>query len=262
MSDNIEQVIPEDNQPEQNPQVDHQNEAEARARAQGWVPKEEWAGEGKWRDAESFLDRGELFSKIDQVRRENRDLRKTQEAFAQHMETVRKAEFNKALESLKSQKRQALIDGDPDLAVDLDEKLVELKLSKKELESLPQQQQNQPHPEFVAWADRNNWYITTPHMRIFADQVGAEMTSNGITDPATVLKEVEARVRKEFPSRFTNPNRAKPGAVEGSSAKGGSTPSKETFQLSPVQRQVMERLVRSGAITKEQYIADLKAKGD
>ena len=44
------------------------NPYEGEAREMGWRPKEEWQGEPeKWRDAKEFVERGELYGKIDTV---------------------------------------------------------------------------------------------------------------------------------------------------------------------------------------------------
>lgn len=238
------------------------NESEQRAREQGWVPKEEWQGEGKWRDAEAFLDRGELFSKIDAQRREVKELRKTQEAFNAHLKTVREAEYKRALASLRQEKKDALVEGDPDAVIAADEKILALRdeaaqLAKQEVAP----KSNEPHPDFVAWTARNTWYSDSNRaMKAFADVEGVKLAQSGMA-PADVLKEIEAQVRREFPEKFTNPNRNRPGAVEGNTNKGGSQ--KETYSLSDDERNVMNKLVKSGILTKEEYIRDLKAaKGE
>lgn len=234
------------------------NEAEVAARAQGWVPKDEWTGEGKWRDAESFLDRGELFSKIDAQRHELKSLRKAQVDFAAHLETVRKTEFDRALASLRAEKKDALVDGDADAVIRVDEKIAEIREQARAVKVEQNQVANEPHPEFVAWANKNPWYTSSDAMRTYADVEGFKLAQRGVP-PEQVLKEVEALVRKEFPQRFTNPNRERTSGVEGGTGKGAPTSGKESYQLSDEQRTVMNRLVKSGALTKEQYIADLKA---
>jgi hypothetical protein len=41
-------------------------EIEQRASSRGWVPKDEWDGDPEeWRPAKEFIDRGELFKKIE-----------------------------------------------------------------------------------------------------------------------------------------------------------------------------------------------------
>lgn len=237
------------------------NEAEVKAREQGWVPKDEWQGSGKWRDAEAFLDRGELFDKIDSQRRKLRDLEDNQKAFHSHLETVRKAEYQRALVALRKEKKDALIEGDPDAVIAADEKLVALQHEAKQLEQVaPVARNDEPHPDFVAWTEKNTWYTSHAGMRAFAEAIAAPLIQQRL-DPQEVLKQVEAQVRKEFPNRFTNPNRSRPGAVEAPINKGGSQ--KESYALSDDERQVMNKLVKSGVLTKEDYIRDLKAaKGE
>jgi hypothetical protein len=238
--------------------------AEQAARAQGWVPKEEWTGEGKWRDAESFLDRGELFQKIDSQRRKLRDLEENQKAFQSHLKTVREAEYKRAVAAILKEKKDALIEGDPDAVIAADEKrrALDAEIAAQERAAAQVHASNEPHPDFVAWHARNPWYSETNRaMKAFADVEGIRLQQSGLS-PAEVLREIEAQVRKEFPEKFTNPNRARPGAVEAGSNKGTAS-SKESYQLSDDERMVMNRLVKSGTLTKEQYIADLKAaKGE
>jgi len=92
-------------------------------------------------------------------------------------------------------------------------------------------------------------------MKVFADEVGVKLARAGVS-PEKVLEEVEKQVRIEFPQRFRNPNKDKPGAVEGSVNKGGK--SDNSYQLSDIERQVMQRFVRTGVMTEKQYIEDLK----
>lgn len=240
------------------------NDTEQAARAQGWVPKEEFQGQGKWRDAESFLDRGELFQKIDAQRREVRELRKTQEAFNSHLKTVRDSEYKRALTTLREEKKNALVNGDADGVIAADDKLIALR---SEIDHAARTEAVQPQvdpevpQEFENWKTRNTWYNESNRaMKAFADVEGIKLAQSGMK-PAEVLKEIEAQVRREFPEKFTNPNRSKPGAVEAGAGRG--TSGRESYSLSDDERSVMNRLVKSGTLTKEQYIADLKAaKGE
>lgn len=255
MSDEIENPSPAET-PVETPEV------EVRARAMGWVPKEEWNGEGKWRDAEEFVDRGELFEKINSQRKALKNLEENQRAFNQHLETVRKAEYRRALEQIRKEKKEALADGDADKLIEADEKLLALAKANEVAAPVVQEPQAGPHPDFVAWQARNPWYSDSNRaMKAFADVEGVKLAQSGLS-PAEVLREIEAQVRREFPEKFTNPNRSKPGAVEASRGSG-ATPKAEAYQLSEDEHRVMTRLVRSGIMTKEKYIADLKAaKGE
>lgn len=232
---------------------------EEQAHAQGWVPKDEWEGDPEqWRPAKEFLDRGELFKKIDEQNRTIKEFKRTMDEFAQHHKKVRETEYKRALEDLKAEKKKALIDGDADAVVDIDDKIALVR--EAQLEPAPQQRHSEPDPQnniiFTAWKNRNGWYESNKAMRAYADRVGNDLGAQGGISPADLLAKVEAEVKKEFADRFKNPNRDKPGNVEGSTNRGGK--SKDSFTLTEEQRRVMNRFVKAGALTEEAYIAELK----
>jgi hypothetical protein len=72
-----------------------------------------------------------------------------------------------------------------------------------------------------------------------------------------VLKEVEKEVKERFKEKFRNPNRDKPGAVEGVSARSNRG-SESEMELSDVEKTIMKTLVDGGHLTKEEYIKQLK----
>lgn len=234
------------------------SEIEQQAMAQGWVPEDQYKGPGKWRSAEDFLDRGEFFKKIEA---QNNKL-KTQEQIInelkKHYENVQKTEFKRALETLKAEKKAALVDGDPDAVIEIDDRIASLREEQRAAESNQNNVQvdTTPNPLFIAWVGRNPWYNHNRAMKVFADDIGNKMALAG-SSPDEILGEVERRIKKEFPEQFTNPNRDKPGAVESGGSKGSQR--KDTFQLTDEETRVMNRFVRAGVLTKEQYIADIKA---
>lgn len=234
-------------------------EIEQRAMEQGWVPEDQYQGTGKWRDAEEFLDRGELFTKIDESTRRAKNAEKTVEELRKHLNTVRETEFKKALAQLKAEKAAAVAEGDGAKVVEIDEEIAEAREQYKEAEKAATTNlvDDTPHPQFVAWANRNSWYKSDKAMQIYANTVGQEMVAAGETNPARVLEEIERRVKKEFAHKFVNPNRGKPGAVETGNGKGSVR--KDNFQLSEDETKAMKRFVRAGILTEEQYIADIKA---
>lgn len=230
-------------------------ESETRAMEQGWVPKEQWTGEGKWRDAESFLDRGELFGKIDA---QNRKLKSTEQALAamqQHYAKVAETEYKRALETLQKQKKEALIDNDVDTIVKLDDEIADLKMAKQSAPPPAQAVAAEPNPEFVAWENKNTWYRDSGPMRAYADRLGQDLAAQG-KSPSEILREVSAAVRKDFPTKFSNPNRDRPSGVE-----GADTPRKASnshVELSETEAQIMKKLVGQGVLTKDQYLADIR----
>jgi hypothetical protein len=242
----------EDQKPVEKPQL---TEIESRAAEQGWRPKDEWDGDPEaWRPAKEFLDRGELFKKIDQQNRELKEFKKTLEQFAQHHQRVAQAEYKRARDELLKEKKEALIEGDADAVIDIDEKLAAV----REAQRAPAVPQVDPTHQvlFQGWVQRNGWYETNEAMRAYADKVGNRLGATGMS-PNEILAEVEAAVKKEFAAKFENPNRNKPTAVEAGSNKASGK--KDTFQLSEEERRVMRRFVSQiPGMTEEKYIADLK----
>lgn len=230
-------------------------ESEARAMEQGWVPKDQWSGEGKWRDAESFLDRGELFGKIDAQNRKLKSTEQALHALQQHYAKVADTEYKRALETLQNKKKAAILDQDPDAIVQLDDEIADLKLVKQSAPAPVQQAAPEPSPEFVAWEQKNSWYRDSGPMRAYADRLGIELSNQG-KSPSEILRAVSDTVRKEFPNKFVNPNRDRAASVE-----SGDTPRKAAsghVELSEQEAQIMKKLVGQGVLTKEQYIQDIR----
>lgn len=233
-------------------------EVEQRAIEQGWVPKDQWDGHGKWRDADEFLDRGELFAKIDEVKRHNKAMEGTVQALKRHLESVRKTEYSKALSALRAEKKEALANNDADAVIDIEDKIDTLKTEAfKEAQQSQVQSVPAPDPILAVWINRNPWYQSDKAMKVFADTIGEELAYKGITDPKELLIEVERRTKKEFAHKFNNPNRNKPGIVEGSARKSG--PASENIELTPEETLVMKKFVKAGVMTEKEYKADIKA---
>lgn len=239
---------------------------EERAMTQGWKPKEDFVAEGgnesDWRPAKEFVDRGELFSKIEEVKRENRNLKKTMQLFREHHEKVAKVEYDRALDTLKQQKKAALIDGDADRVIEIDSQILETRDAQKQASMIQAAQEEQApvvNPAFQAWVERNSWYSYDPEMKAFADNFGtAYARQNPGLQPDKVLQEVERRVKKAYSEKFTNPRKEDAPAVEA----GGKSPRASraaSIDLSEDEQRAMKRFVRAGAMTEEQYIAEIKA---
>lgn len=235
---------------------------EQKALEMGWRPREEFEGdEESFIDAKEFVNRQPLFERIAQSSKQVKRLEATVEALKTHYSKVKETEYRRALNDLKAQQDKAVEEGDLNTYHALNQKREELEEEKQalaaEIEPAPEQQ---VHPELQQWMSQNPWYESQPHMRVFAEEVGAKFAgavrARQMT-PAQVLKEIEKAVRAEFPTKFRNPNKDKPSAVEGGSVKG--TRSAKDIELTDQEKQIMNTLVRGGHITKEKYLADLKA---
>lgn len=236
---------------------------EQRAIEQGWRPKEEFEGdESEFIDAPEFVRRGELFSKIEHQNKELKATRQALETFKQHYSRVKEVEYERALKSLQQVRKQAMVDGETERALDLEEKIDALKEEKEVFTrqaQAPAVQQVEGEAEFTAWVSKNGWYEKDPIMKGAADAIGLEYAKKGWT-PDQVLAKVSQDIRKEFPHKFASPAQARPAAVEGSSRTGATKTA--TVRLSDEQERVAAKLIKIGAMTREEYIADLKKMGE
>lgn len=231
--------------------------AEQKASEQGWVPQDQWEGDpDQWRPAKEFLDRGELFKKIEDQNRTIKEFKRALDDLKGHHAKTRETEYARALQALKAQKKTALEEGDADSVIRLDDQIDLVKTEQGRLQAQAAVQDTPTvDPEFTDWVGKNNWYESNQPMRAYADALGRDLAFKGLS-PSAVLKEVERQVKLEFPNKFTNPNRNKPGAVEGSTNKGGR--SGDSYTLSDDERRVMQRFVRTGVMTEKEYIDQLK----
>lgn len=239
---------------ESTPQVDTY---EDEARAQGWRPKEEYEGDPtKWRDAKSFVERGELFGKIDSMGKELKETRKALKLLQEHHTKVKETEYKRAVDELKALQKRHLEEGNSDGYLETTDLLTDLKAEQKAREAVAQVTPAQPDQRFVSWVNDNKWYSADAELREYADVVGMGYAQkNPHLDPEDVLKFVTAQVKTRFRDKFVNPNRTKPSAVEGASTQSSN---KGTFELSDEERKVMNTFIRSGVMSKEEYIAEVK----
>lgn len=257
MSEEIKQEIQE--QPER-----EFTAVEQEALAQGWRPKEEFEGDpDRFIDAGEFVRRGELFSKIDHQNKELKQLRLAMDQFKQHHANVEAKAYERAVADLKRQRKEALAEGDVEQYDQLDQAIDNLKEQREEFvqreQAVAQAQAQQIDPQFAAWVNKNTWYTTDVVMAGAADRYGTTLAREGVP-PLEVLKRVEAKMKEEFPHKFTNPNRAKPSAVEAPGVRGSGAKTK--YQPSEMEKRVGQNLVRSGAFTKiEDYYAELEKMG-
>lgn len=259
-----EEVLDQEGQVEQTEQnAPEFTEIEQRALEQGWRPRTEWDGaEDDFIEAKEFVRRKPLFDKIEHQSKEIKNVQKTLNQFKQHYANVEKAAYDRAIKELKGKQKAALENGDIDTFQSLQDEIEDTRDQARELATAQEQPQTQEvHPEFQSWVNRNPWYASEDHMKVYADKVGTRLHATGM-HPADVLREVEKAVRKEFPTKFRNPNQERPGAVESGSTPSRSATKSENFQLTEQERKIMNDLVRTKVLTKEKYIADLKlAKG-
>lgn len=255
MADEITNTPEEGTTPQPSP-------VELKAMEQGWVPQDQWEGDpADWRPAKEFVDRGELFKKIDDLKRDNKALRQGHEELVKHHLQVRQLAYKEALETLRAQKKAALEEGDAAAVVAIDEKIDETKEAIRESNRPVPVSSNQVDEQFSTWVNKNSWYNSEKAMKAFADEVAREAVMGGVTNKEEILEAVEKAVKKEFPHKFENPKRNAPGAVEGGA---GARPAqkKDSIEsdMSEGERRMMDKILRvTPSLTKEQYLKEYKA---
>lgn len=246
---------PESNEPQY-------TEVELKAMDMGWRPKEEFNGdEADFIDAKEFVNRKPLFDKIETQSRELKNVKKTLDALKAHYTTVREAEYKRALKDLEAKREEAVSNADGAQFVAIDKQIKEIEQQAQEVVSAANTpSEPEIHPEFQSWMSQNPWYSAAPHMRTFADLEGARLHAQGLSRQEVLRKVVEA-VKKEFPNKFRNSNKDDaPNVEESRGARSGGK--SDSFELNAQEKKIMNDLVRSGLLTKEKYIAQLKeAKG-
>lgn len=180
-------------------------EVEDKARKMGWVPKEQWAGNPDlWRDAESFVQRGEEILPIlqannrdllDQVGKLSSELQETKsllKASAESIEALKKFNSEHTRAAAKEKKKEivsaiadARKEGDVETEIELTEQLNETTAAIKEAEKTPEvkpvvQQAPPVDPAFTAWSTQNAWFGQDKRRSSIALAIANELRS----DPA------------------------------------------------------------------------------
>jgi len=239
---------------------------ETAAMEQGWLPKDQWEESGRdpneWRSAKEFQERGEFFKTIHQQKREIKQTQAALDGLRRHHEFVFDQAYRKAKAELRKDLREARRADDIDTMEQVEEQLETLD---QEYQTQKQQLTNDvappvtSPPEFENWRARNSWYDADESLREEADAIGIVYTGKhkGVP-PSEVLDHVEKEIKKRHREKFAT-RRAAPNAVNSVDRTGGTRKrSSPEYQLDETETAIMNDLVRSGAITKEQYISDLK----
>ncbi|MDE3022995.1 MAG: hypothetical protein KGI54_14245 [Pseudomonadota bacterium] len=232
---------------------------ELEAMDQGWVPEEEYTGDpDRYVSAKEFIQRGELFKKIESQSRELREQRKMLEHLSQLSKQSYDAGVKQTLANLRNARKEAFAEGDLDKVSQIEERIDAVKEqveAQKASENIPQVPQ--VAPELQTWIDKNRWYETDVVMRGAADAIGIQLAREG-RSPTDVLREVERRIKQEFPNKFHNPNRDRAASVEGGNGVRKVSKNSDDVELTPLERDMMNKLVRAGHLTEKEYKDQIK----
>ena len=228
--------------------VEDYSDTEIQAMEHGWNPE---GIEGKKNlTADEFLDRQPLYDDIRSLKKQTRKLQDGIEAMKSMQDGIRARERDKTIRELQASKKVALENENYDAVLEIDEYIAQTR-------SEPLGPKT--NVVFEQWVDKNEWYHDSPDMRQYADMIGAAIYQKNPNRPINeVYAEVGKEVKARFPDKFGNANRDRPNPVEGAGkGRAGRTSSKHSARDLPEDdRKIMETIVRSGAMTKDEYLKE------
>jgi hypothetical protein len=269
MSEELEQVSAESLDGSASQESDIQSEAIVEideetlkeAKRQGWVPQDEYNGpEDKWVDADTFVKKGKEINALlrkdnDFLKREVAEMKTTMMEFKKFHADTEKRAYERAMSDLREQKKEAINTGDGDKVLQIDDAIDELKQARPVAKAAPA---NQIDPVFVQWNEDNTWFGKDTELTNEANLIGEVIKrQNPTLIGSEFLDEVTKRVKKMYPEKFTNTNRARPSPVEGTTApKSNQKGGKGYNDLPPEAKAACQKFEKQGLITREAYLKE------
>jgi hypothetical protein len=258
------------------PADDSTPEQKEQAREQGWRDLDEYQGQpDKFVSAKEYLDRAdhilpilrsrerESKAEISRLRQEMEDLRRDSKQAVEMANARARKEVADRYEALKTQRAQAVTDGDGAEFNRLDGEMREL-LREAEPKKADVPPDNHP-PELkaasTAFLDRNKWFNEDPRKNRMAVIMSQEIIAKQphLKNNPEFFPELERQLRKEYPEMFGNPKRAAVDPmVEGDARPAGTRSVKKGFRDLPKDAQdAARRQVKNGFCKTEQEYADI-----
>lgn len=281
-------------------EAEQPTEVEVKARAMGWVPKEEFKGaEAKWIPADEFVDRGEHLLPIlhatnrrlkEDIARQGGQIAEITEALRVSRETIAaldtyhqedvKRKVEAARKNLKVELEAASQRGDHKAVAEITEEMTNLqtaeaddKTKRVETERVTVKDPTQ-HPDFISWRSDNSWYGTDLVRTGVANTVTWKLRQEGNRDVGRafldkVTDRVDEEIRKLSGSRPT-PNKAEgggPTAGSGSARINGkgysSLPAEAKAACDSFEKQLVgeKRLYKTVDAWRKKYADDYFSQG-
>jgi hypothetical protein len=258
--------LPEGEAPEGDPEVSDEpqlSDAEQKAVARGWQPKELFKGDPEeWVDAAEFNRRQPLFEKIGAQSKEVKDLRKKLDAVVKYTAAQEQKIREKVIAEFEAKKREAVKFGDVDAYEAADQELK--KVAAEEAPKFDEEEEAQPAqaqqlPDYVQkFAKENPWFETDIDMQAVMVRRHEMLVINGM-GPEQAIGEALKHVKSTFPNKFANPNKSKPPSVMSGNrdARPASTPKRSIANLSHDERLVWHSV--KGMMTEQKFLESLEA---
>ena len=205
-------------------------EVEQEAKELGWVPLEQFRGNPeRWVDAELFVSRGKeimpilrknnerLIGKVEALEGSVVELQATlhaalesQAALREHNDTVAKESYDRAVRDLKTQRKDALKEGDGERVVVIEEALDQLseqdaaRAAAKAVEKKPEPKptlQASDSPIYRDWETENSAWLAEPEKKAYALSMAQYLRATSKLAGKEFLDAVTKEVRERFPSK-------------------------------------------------------------
>lgn len=213
---------------------------EEQARAQGWVPPEEFKGDpSKAKTAEEFLETGTKIQAIQvernkaltrQITEMNARIAEMQRTFMENIKESKKSGYEQAKREILAEQKIAVENGDV-------EKFEQLEAKKDKLEkpNVTSEERKAPPKEFIEWQLDNDWYMDKSNpdhmaMTAYADAIGPKLAQQEPDlSPQKFYARVTAEIKKKFPDNFANAKRFSEAEVSGGKEPAAKSNGKKDF---------------------------------
>ena len=227
-----------------------------KATAAGWKPLDLYDGDpDRWVDAKEFIGRAPLYEQNHKLKKEVSELKGTIHEVKGYISKVSEAAYNKAVADLTAQRDEAIEYGNKEQVRELDKALKEAETLKTPVDNI--------HPAIKSWeAENGEWFYSDPKISRFGKTIAQNYLDDNPGDIEGALQSMEEAVKKAYPDKAgkSNDKRKDPPAVEsGNNGKGKKSFTKS--DLDDEQRRVMNKFVRQGVMTEEDYIKELADSG-
>ena len=198
-------------------------ETESKAKLMGWTPKHQYNGARPWVDAETFIAKAEiagpilkernehLIKEIQELKQKFEENQKVTEQFKQFQVELRErkeSEYKAQIAELKSQRAEAIRNGDGDAVNDIEDRIDTLKERTKEVPKVEEPKQVPPHPDFEGWKAENAWFDSDITLQEDSVKIATSLRALGDKSEGRVFfDKVKERLMMVKPDKFGNQNR-------------------------------------------------------
>ena len=259
-----------------------QREQELEASRRGWIPKHKYTGEeGKWKDAATFLADGAKYNRnlqteLATVKKQLAEFQGTAKEFAafqQRQIEARDSQIGELVRDLKRQQREAIRDGNDEMADSIEDRLDILNDEranvKQQIEKTKQapagdsppvvdENGNTNDPVVRAWIDNGNqWFNESEPMRNYCFALANEAIAAGETKRGLpFLNLMREKMEEAFPKKFKKAGdpTARGSMTEAGGGGGGDGRSYSVNDLPEADRELMKTGIRQGWTDEKTFL--------